>query len=63
MRKAKEKAYTELHDRQQKFNKVERLRLHLQAEKNLLSKGRRVLVKPAKYGQPAVHVWKPDRKK
>ena len=34
--KAKEKAYVELYDRQERLKKVERLRLHLQAQKNLL---------------------------
>eukprot|EP00750_Incisomonas_marina_P029091 INCI7043.1.p1 GENE.INCI7043.1~~INCI7043.1.p1 ORF type:complete len:185 (+),score=31.72 INCI7043.1:600-1154(+) len=61
--KAKEKAYVEMYDRQQRLKKVERLRLHLQAQKNLLAKGRRVLEEPAKYGKPAVHRWKSERKK
>lgn len=99
--KAKEKAYVEMYDRQERLKKVERLRLHLQAQKNLLvrvesflrrathqrqiyvneltnvtvgvlfvavsvcaqAKGRRVLEEPAKYGKPAVHRWKSERKK
>lgn len=57
------KAYSELEQRRERLSKLEQLRVHLQAHKNLMGKGRRSKVADKSGGKPAVFVWKKDRKK
>lgn len=57
------KAYAELMLRQKRLEKIHNLRAHLQQQKNVAQKGRRVCVAKARDGQPAVFKWAKDRKR
>mmetsp|Transcript_7221 Transcript_7221/g.16527 ORF Transcript_7221/g.16527 Transcript_7221/m.16527 type:complete len:275 (+) Transcript_7221:213-1037(+) len=59
--KERKKAYTELAQRMERSDKLKRVLLHKQVEKNVMGKGAKRKVKDAANGAPAVYKWKRAR--
>jgi len=55
--------YREMGDRVDRAQKIDRLRVHLELERHLQSKGTKIKVKDAENGKPAVYKWKRQRTK
>jgi U3 small nucleolar RNA-associated protein 11 len=56
--KQREKAYTELSQRIERSEKLKRVIQYKQVEKNVMGKGKKMKVKDAANGAPAVYKWK-----
>jgi hypothetical protein len=56
-------AYKELHDREERAAVLGKAAAHFEYQRHLMGKGRRVKVKSASGGQPAVFKWKQERKR
>ena len=63
LRKKRDAAYAELEAREERAHKMRKAAKHFEAQRNLLSKGRRVKVKDADGDDVAVFKWKPQRKR
>ncbi|TFJ85429.1 hypothetical protein NSK_003302 [Nannochloropsis salina CCMP1776] len=63
VRKAREKAYTELGERLKRSLSFKEVLEHMQVEKNVMGKGRKRKVQEAEDGKPAVFKWKRERRK
>jgi U3 small nucleolar RNA-associated protein 11 len=59
--KQREKSYKELYERLERSDKLKRLVLHKQVEKNVMAKGSKRKIKEAEDGAPAVYKWKRQR--
>lgn len=56
-------AYGELHDREERAAVLGKAAAHFEYQRHLMGKGRRVRVKAAEGGRPAVFKWKQERKR
>lgn len=61
--KERRAAYREVIDRAQRAKKLRVAAEHLQVQRNVMGKGKKVKVQDASGDQPAVYKWKPIRKK
>lgn len=61
--KQREKAYTELSQRIERSEKLKRVIQHKEVAKNVMGKGKKMKVKPAENGAPAIYKWKRIRSK
>ncbi|KAF1325874.1 U3 small nucleolar rna-associated protein, partial [Globisporangium splendens] len=55
--------YRELNDRLQRASKIDRMRAKLDLERKVQAKGKKMKIKDAENGQPAVYRWKKQRQK
>lgn len=63
MRRERDGVYRELNERLERAAKLNRMSSKLDLERKVQAKGRKIKVKPASNGMPAVYKWKQQRQK